>query len=253
MEQLNEMATGQAAVDVIAAAMGQTDLTVLTNDEEYVTLDDGTIVNTVTGEIIGIDNAPAPIDNGLTKEVIENAALETLALWVGERRAYHQAKARGLQEEKQVWLDKIAASFDADIKRHTAAVDWIENQYHNPLYLYAQRMLEGAKKRSHSIGVMVLKLVKTRAKTEVLDSRLAVGWAVDNNLKDAIKVTVVATGQAALDLSAQFVNDENATVKTDILVSAIPNEKKAEILTTTAGMLSGLYYYPGGEEQLKID
>lgn len=202
---------------------------------------DGVYIDSQTGEVIGL------VDNPVPDLPDHNGAMEEIAVWVGERRAYHLAKAKGLFEEKQVWLDKIHARFNADIRRHEQSAEWIENQYRPSLLNYARRKLEGAKKRSFGVGLLILKLVKTRARTTVVDTDKAAQWA-ELNCIDALKCEVSAKGDKALVLR----NDASAAqigYKETVLVSEIPDELKA-VLTPDN---SGIEYNPGGVDELRFD
>lgn len=202
---------------------------------------DGVYIDSETGEVIGMADNPVPDlpdHDGAMKEIAE---------WVGERRAYHLGKVEGLKAEKQVWLDKINARFDADIKRHEQSVEWIENQYRPSLLNYARRKLEGAKKRSFGVGLLILKLVKTRARTSVVDTDKAAQWA-ELNCIDALKCVVSAKGDKALVLRFNATNAQIGYKET-VLVSEIPDELKA-VLTPDN---SGIEYNPGGVDELRFD
>jgi hypothetical protein len=207
---------------------------------EVITID-GVYIDSETGEVIGMVDNPVP-------DLPDNdKVMEEIAEWVGERRAYHLAKAKGLFEEKQVWLDKIHARFNADIKRHEQSVEWIENQYRSSLLNFARRKLEGAKKRSFGIGLLVLQLVKTRARTTVMDNDKAAEWAW-LNCEDALKCEVSAKGSQAMILR-DAAAEAGIGYKETVLVSEIPDELKA-VLTPDN---SGIEYNPGGTDELRFN
>lgn len=202
---------------------------------------DGVYVDSETGEVIGM------VDNPVPDLPDHDGAMKEIAEWVGERRAYHLGKAEGLKAEKQVWLDKINARFDTDIKRHEQTVVWLENQYRNPLLHFARRQLEGAKKRSFGAGLLILKLVKTRTKTTVVDESLANLWTHDHCI-DALKYEISATGAIGSELGEKAVL-LGADVRHRILVSSIPDELKATLKPEE----TGIEFYPGGEDELRFE
>jgi hypothetical protein len=202
---------------------------------------DGVYIDSETGEVIGM------VDNPVPDAPDHDGVMEEIAQWVGERRAYHIGKAEGLKAEKQVWLDKINARFNADIKRHEQSVEWIENQYRPSLLNYARRKLEGAKKRSLGVGLLVLQLVKTRARTTVIDNDKAAEWAW-LNCEDALKCEVSAKGNNAMILR-DAAAEAGIGYKETVLVSEIPDELKA-VLTPDN---SGIEFNPGGVDELRFN
>jgi len=222
-------------------------ISILTNEEEFVTLEDGTVINSITGEILGIAGAPlepAATPNTKSYEV----EMESLAQWAGERITYHRAKVVALEAERGAWLDQINKRFNSDIQRHNNSAEWVTKAYYKPLLDFSRRHLEGAKVRSYKIGLAILKLVKTRAKTTVLDNDKAVLWAAAGGHYSAIKVEISADGKDGQKLAAAAVK-LGIKPKATILVSAIPEEVKLGLKPE----LTGLDYYPGNEEVLKIE
>jgi len=189
-------------------------------DEELVIVDEESmaLVNLSTGEVLGYQEIPP-----------ENLADMDIARWIGERRAYHKGRAAALRAEKQVWQEVIDKRFDTRIKRHDGALLWFENTYHNMLLGLAKQLIGDGKKRSASIGLLLLKFQKTRAKTEVLDEEKAIAYLKLAGLTDAVKV------------------------KESVLVSMIPDDLKAKLVKEKNQEKVGIAFRPGGEDELKLD
>ena len=201
----------EAAQPTAPAGDGENEIVVV--DEDTMTL-----INTETGEVVGYADLP-PEDLGDVD----------LAKWIGEKRAWHKGKAEGLKAEKQVWLDTINKRYDTQIKRHDSALKWFETTYYQFLFELAKRMIGAGKKRSVAVGLLLLKLRKTSAKTEVLDSEKAIAWLKGAGLSEAVKTTE------------------------SVLVSMLPDEVKAKLTKPSNQAKTGLAFNPGGEDQLKIE
>lgn len=188
-------------------------------DDECIVLDEESmaLVDMRTGEILGYRETPP--------ESVDDVKL---AEWVGERRTYHQGRVAALEAEKQVWIDKINARFDSSIKRHRGAITWFDKTYYGFLFELAKRMIGDGKKRSVSVGLLLLKLRKTSAKTEIVDEAKALAWLKIAGLNDAIK-----------------------TVES-ILVSKLPEDLKQKLTKPSNQEKTGLAFYPGGDEELKL-
>jgi hypothetical protein len=200
-EELTRMAEEEAPEEIVVV------------DEESLAL-----INTVTGEITGYKEIPP--------EDLEDLEL---AKWIGERRAYHKGRVEGLKAEKQVWIDTINKRFDTRIRNHEGAIKWFEATYHDLLFALAKKLIGDGKKRSAAIGLLLLKLTKTRAKTEILDNERAVAWLKKANLPEAVKTTET------------------------VLTSFIPDEVKFKLVKESNQAKTGIAFRPGGKDELKIE
>lgn len=188
--------------------------------EEMIYIDEESmaLINVTTGEVVGYQEI-APEDVGDID----------LAKWVGDRRTYHKAKLEGIKAEKQLWIDTINSRYDARIKRHEGAIKWLETTYEDFLFQLAKRLIGTGKKRSVAVGMLLLKLRKTSAKTEVLDEEKALAWLKKAGVTEAVKV------------------------KESVLVSMLPDDLKQKLVKESNQEKTGIAFYPGGEETLKIE
>ena len=187
-------------------------------DEIAVMLDDFTlgIIDTDTGEIMGIQDAP-------------DRDTDTLQLinWVGMRRTKANAKLQGLQAEKAEWIDRLGRQYDAQIRHLERFVQYLDTIYTPTLREYAKKALTGQKTKTLKIAFLELSFGTTRARVDVVDNDKAVTFCENNKLVEAIKL-----------------------VKS-VLKSAIPESIKIK-LTADKQDETGLFAYPGGEETFSI-
>jgi hypothetical protein len=223
-------------------------------DEETMTL-----INTETGEVVGVADTPP-----------ETTGVVEIATWMGERRDWHKGKKAGLEAERQVHLDKIAAIYDSQIKRHTRAIAWFEEQYAPMLLELAKKLIGDAKKRSIAVGLLILKLGKTRPSVDVQDNDKAVEYlnyliveqdkkilALENELGHGTAKLVDAEG-AALEskisaetaVKADLVACLNA--KVTVYKSNLPENLKVK-LTELHLDATGMVFNPGGDDKLTIE
>lgn len=136
-------------------------------DEEIVVADEETmtIINTVTGEVMGIMDTPP-----------EDAPVIDVATWMGDRRDWHKGKLAGLMAEKQSRVDTLNRIYDPQIKRHQTTITFLEKQYSPMLLDLARRLIGAGKKRSTAVGLLLLKLRKTRAGLDIVDVDRAVSY-----------------------------------------------------------------------------
>lgn len=189
-------------------------------ENEIVVVDEDTmtLINTETGEVVGYADLP-PEDLGDVD----------LAKWIGEKRAWHKGKLEGFKAEKQTWIDIINKRYDTQIKRHESAIKWFDTTYYQFLFDLARKLIGAGKKRSVACGLLLLKLRKTSAKVEILDSDKAIKWLEGAGVEEAVKTTK------------------------SILVSMLPEELKAKLVKPSNQEKTGLAFNPGGEDQLKIE
>jgi len=188
--------------------------------EEIIVVDEDSmmLINTQTGQVVGTAETPP--------EGVEDIKL---AEWIGEKRTWHKGRIAGLEAEKQKWVDTINARFDTQIKRHKDSLVWYDTTYHDFLFKLAKKIIGNGKKRSAAVGLLLLKLSKTRPSTTVLDQDKAIAWLTKAGLSEAIKTTQ------------------------SILVSMLPDELKARLTRESNQEKTGLAFNPGGDDQLKIE
>lgn len=210
-----------------------------------ITLGDGTIVDSETGEIMGFADAPKDLT---TQEPNYYLELEARAEWLGERRTYHISKSAGLRAEKEEYQLKLNARFDSEIARHENATEWLEKRYQASMLTLAQKQRERGQKGKLGAGLLILKINKSRAKTDVMDTQLACAWAY-NRCPQALRVSVEGMGENAKKLFDMATSDADngLTHKMEILKGSIPEELRE----TFAPATNGLYYYKGGEETIE--
>lgn len=162
-----------------------------------------------TGEIVDVMDKP---EDGL-----EDA--ESLAMWLGEALTDARAHLAGLQAERQLWLDRVAEQFDADIRRAEQKIAWLT---HRPDWLKRLKALHEERangKPSCKFGMLKTRVKKSRESLEALNVEQALGWAREN-VPEAIR-----------------------TIES-LLVSHIP----AEVRQTLPGPEEcGLRWHPAGE------
>jgi hypothetical protein len=225
----------------------------------FVDEDTMTLINTETNEIIGFADAP-----------LEDAPAIEIATWVGERRDWHKGKKAGLEAERQVHLDKIAAIYDSQINRHTRAIAWIEESAHSVLFELAKRLIGDAKKRSIAVGLLILKLGKTRPSVDVQDNDKAVeylNWLIaeqdkkildlENELGHGTAKLVDAYGEALESKIAAETAVRAALIaclnnKVTVYKLALPENLKVK-LTDKCRNSTGMVFNPGGDDKLTIE
>jgi len=174
--------------------------------------ENGAIVDADSGEILWVAEVPDPALNEWQ-----------VAEWVGERRARANAKLAGLLAEKEAWLTKVAAQFDSVIGRRQKYIEHLDESFRPILDRLAHQQLDGRKERTCRIGLLTLRLRRTRARIDVENDSLALEWAREHCV-GAIRVSE------------------------RLLRSEIPPELLEEYRIE-----SGLRYYPGGEDELIIE
>lgn len=223
-------------------------------DEETMTL-----INTETGEVVGVADTPP-----------ETTGVVEIATWMGERRDWHKGKKAGLEAERQVHLDKIAAIYDSQIKRHTNAITWFEYQYGPMLMGLAKKLIGDAKKRSIAVGLLILKLGKTRPSVDVQDNDKAVAYLQYLIVEQDKKIfELELAGKAArLDEDEDTYDATMSKIEAETLVlralrdclnnkvtvykSALPENLKAK-LTDKCLDATGMVFNPGGDDKLTIE
>jgi hypothetical protein len=235
------------------AVLGYSDLApteIIALDEETMTL-----INTESGEVVGVADTPP-----------ETTGVVEIATWMGERRDWHKGKKAGLEAERQVHLDKIAAIYDSQIKRHTNAIAWFEKQYGPMLMELARKLIGDAKKRSIAVGLLILKLGKTRPSVDVQDNDKAVEYLryliseqdrklvlLDeedyNPLSDSAVASLRERIAAEEAVKEQFVACLNT--KTTVYKSSLPESLKVK-LTDKCLDATGMVFNPGGDDRLEI-
>lgn len=230
-------------------------------DSEIVVLDEEsmTLINTDTGEVVGVADTPP-----------EDAPAIEIAKWVGDRRDWHKGRKAGLEAERQVHLDKIAKVYDAQINNHTRAMAWIEKQYSPLLFELAKKLIGDAKKRSVAVGMLILKLRKTKASVDVQDNDKAVtylNWLIAEQdkkvaaLREKYEDAKSKGDDDSMAVAQEEIDRENLlrdsltaclNIKTTVYKSSIPDRLKDK-LTTDNLESTGMVFNKGGEEKLEIE
>ncbi len=165
-------------------------------------------VDTATGEVISVESAPP-----------ETASIEALADWVGTQRTWAAGRAAGVRSEKQIWQDRINLMFDADIKKYDNYKKWVETRYEKIFEEYTKKVLKGKTQRSVKMGLLILALTKTRAKTEILD---------EENALMLLRLEMVVAKNRGDTQQANLLS-KAIKVERSILKSGIPTEMLIEI------------------------
>ena len=200
----------------------------------------------------------------------EDAPVIEIATWIGDRRDWHKGKLAGLQAEKQVHLDKLVKVYDAQINRHSRAIEFIDHQYYVDLFDLARKLIGDAKKRSIAVGMLILKLRKTRASVDVQDNDKAVVYlqqlvtdqetciceletkaelARRDEDEDTYEACLSEISKETLALN-QLVGCLN--VKTSVAKAALPDSLKATLTSANLENI-GMVFIPGGKETLAIE
>lgn len=230
-------------------------------DPELIILDEETmtLVNSDTGEVIGVADTPA-----------EDAPAVEIAKWVGEQRDWHRGRLAGLQAEKAIHLEKLEKVYDARINRHVKAIAWMEKQYTPMLFELAKKLIGEGKKRSVAVGMLILKLRKTRPTLDVQDNDKAVRHfqALIAEQERRLNGLHKAMNQAAeegdddmvdglkdkIDCESLYLGALTSclNIKTTVYKSAIPDTLKTD-LTTDNAKDTGMLFDKGGAEKLEIE
>lgn len=136
----------------------------------------GVMIDPETGEIVDVLDKP---------DTLEDA--ESLAIWLGEALTDARAHLAGLQAERQIWLDRVAEQFDADIKRAANKIEWLRSR---PDWREKLEKLHDEKsngKPSCKFGMLVTRKKKSRESLEVFDEEAALVWA-ESKCPEAIVV-----------------------------------------------------------------
>lgn len=129
----------------------------------------------IDGVTLLLDNETGEILEEIGAPNAEGATAEEIAAYVGDRRARSMARLSGLQARRQAHLDRIAAQFDAPIKREQDYIRYLETTYRESLLAVWDRYTNGGTiARSCKQFLMTLKMRRTRAKVEVTDKGTAV-------------------------------------------------------------------------------
>ena len=256
-ESIIEMLEGPAEEEIVPdlgaapteEAIAEADLIVV--DEDCMVL-----INTETGEVVGMSETPPEDLNEIE-----------LAKWIGERRAWHQAQSAGSKAQKQVYLDKLL-HFDVTARKHDNAVKWLETTYYKFLEDLAKKLIGDAKKRSMAVGLLMLKLTTTKPSVNVVDDTKAVAYVQevigrlqqrieklsarlekteDPDQREGIMEAISEASQGILALT------ESIKTAQSILKSKLPEGFKDTIKDEEALEKAGMQYYAGGEIKLKIE
>lgn len=221
-------------------------------DEETMTL-----INTETGEVVGVKDTPP-----------EDAPAVETATWIGERRDWHKGRLAGLQAEKQSRIDTINRIFDTQINRHTNAMKYLEYKYGSMLFDLAKKLIGESKKRSTAVGLLLLKLRKTKPSVDIVDNDKAVQYmkglvAAWTEKKDRVALKLdklepdsdesVALQLRLGDIEKQIAQFEDCiNTKESIYKSKIPENLKVEFTEENVND-TGIKFEPGGEDRLDIE
>lgn len=165
--------------------------------------DETMMLVTPSGQIISFLDAP----------IIGEDDRETLLEWVGERRTEAMAKAEGLRAEKQVWIDKINATYDSQINAQERRIKGLEWVYGPMAKQYLQEIVDASQQtkkpvRQVKIGLLKLAFSKTRAKLDVLLPEHAVRWLRRNGAHEAIKIEQSVLKTQVTDDLRRKINDD---------------------------------------------
>jgi len=174
------------------------------------------VINTETGEILSIEDAPG-----------KDTDVQDIVDWISMRRSKATARLAGLQAEKADWIAKIDRKYDVGIRHLTSFIAYLDYTYKPLLEGYAKEALAGKKSKTLRIGFLELSFSTTRPRVDVIDVDKAVAYCKKAKLKTAIKVAE------------------------SVLKSMIPEKIKVK-LTADKQDETGLFFYPGGEDEFKI-
>ena len=174
------------------------------------------IIDTETGEILGVEDAP---ETTTDLQFVE---------WFGNRRTRALAKKAGLEAEKAEWYSKIGRQYDGEIKCLDNFVEYLDKAYTPMLEYYAKVVLEGKKTKTLKLGFLELSFRTTRPRLDVVDNEKAVAFCEKFSLSNAIKI-----------------------VKS-VLKSEIPTDIKNNLVAEKQDE-TGLLFYAGGEEEFHIN
>lgn len=207
---------------------------------ETIIAEDGNIYDADTGEQVGIIGAPE-----LTDE-LNDGTKRDIATWVGERRDYHLSKIAGLTAEYEDRQKRLAEAYEPQIRRHENALTWVETRYKGLIFEIAVALSESIRRKTVQIGLCVVKLSKTRAKTTVIDELKAWDWCFKHKLFAPMQVSLKAEGEEALNLITEA-EEKGYEITSKLLVSKIPDELKPTLTPEE----SGIEYDAGGIKEMK--
>jgi hypothetical protein len=189
-------------------------------------------INPETGEVLGLVDAP-----------LEDTAARDIVEWFAGRRNYAKARAAGLREEKAFHQARLDAQYDAQIKKYDNFCTYMEKCYAPICELYAKAKLEAAGWKSKTLKefFMSFKFTSTRAKVEIVDMDKAVAHirklAKDKKLPADVRKTLA---------------EEVIKTSESVLKSMLPEEVKVKLSSVDADT-NGLYFYPGGDTEFKLE
>lgn len=207
-----EQVAEQSGVDLDATGMPDP-VTILAYDEEELAF------ISPSGEIVGFANAPrADLER---RNILE---------WVGERITTAQARKAGIMAEKDVWQRKIDRQYNPSINKQSRIEARLKALYEPVGKAYLDELIANYKGktplRSAKVGLLMLQYGKTSARVDIVDEEAAIKTA-EKEFPEAIK-----------------------TVKS-ILKSQIPADKK-KTFTEDQKNKSGIFWYPGGEDEFNL-
>lgn len=121
-----------------------------------------------TGEILNGEPAPDNAED-----------TERLAEWIGNRKAELEGKLAALRAERAAWEKKLELRYDAEINALSRSITWLCN---NPAWVpqlrnFAERKIEGEKKRSFFAGLLRLGFRTQPGRYVIQDEDKAIAFA----------------------------------------------------------------------------
>lgn len=202
--------------------------TTIAREIETFTTEDGYIVDSETGEVVGHKDAIGGEDLAITVERFL------------ERRARANAAAEGLRREMNVLVAGITERFETRIREQERKIEWLDVSFEPLAKQFAlEKIAYQGKGKSIKTAWGTLGFRASRESTKIVDNPTAVLFCAEH-CPEALDLTI-PSDRLSPEIRAELIGDSEASVK--VLVSRIPVEKRG-------GLPVGAFEYrPAGVDQ----
>jgi|CXWL01.1.fsa_nt_gi hypothetical protein len=223
----------------VSADMGEAEPCPVCYDHPNMIEQDGWILDSETGEVLGSTEVTTPAATDDTAERDKNV------LWALERRARNVAKAQGLEEEMNSLIATIRASFEPQINNIRSRVKWIDNCFTEQFRQYAIDNLIPGQKNAKTPWA-ILQFTSNQAKWEIADEAEAKKWALEkcsNAVKLEFDLGNIPESKIQFILGAVKAIGKTDAIVVSIMKSRLPKGDKANLPK------KGFKFIPAGAEQ----
>lgn len=168
-------------------------------DSKFIITEDGAIVDPVSGEILGYQDAPLisddPVPADADPEVLKRETEEIVSFYI-ERRARAVAREAGLKTEMELLVSGIRERYETMIKEQERKVAFLDSYYEGVASKYAEEQIgELAAKvknapKSIKLSYATLGFRSSKGKTEIEDHGLAAYTLAKAGVDEPLRFTI---------------------------------------------------------------